>query len=371
MSLIIRDYQEKSIYFQFVHRLILDKKGEITLLINMLCVVKNISLNEETKIIQEDANESYTKTYLKNYILNKPIPKTQGLLNQELVDAIGHIELNEFQNNWFLSETTRMVGEVTYDSEVSIVNVANNCSTMLDNWRFALWFVKDHSVNFGAFYSYYKKGETPRTLRIKMDDRCFKSNGQIETVSFSIKEMTEAVNWLPMIEKLQINITPYSSDRYSKLMEESYDFSRDSSQEIYESNNSFSRAMRFIVLARRQNFLPARVAFYISAIEAIITSDQGSLAMQVSEKTATLLSQDRTRRLEIHDLLRDAYKARSSYVHGDRLKEQINKNIGEISVTLDQITRDLLKKVITDYPEVASMKGEQLNKWYKENILFT
>ncbi|WP_158248299.1 hypothetical protein, partial [Pseudomonas sp. FW305-BF6] len=82
-----------------------------------------------------------------------------------------------------------------------------------------------------------------------------------------------------------------------------------------------------------------------------------------------LIGVDRNEKLEIHDSLRSAYKARSEFVHGDNLSKSTIKKLEEISEVTDSITRRLLIKVIEEYSVIADFNAENMTKWYKEHIL--
>lgn len=66
------------------------------------------------------------------------------------------------------------------------------------------------------------------------------------------------------------------------------------------------------------------VLHYVIALEGLLTSDEspGELTRKVSQRAAILAGKDDTQRVEIEQLVRDAYGARSRYAHGGDMPKQ-------------------------------------------------
>ncbi|HDR6318326.1 TPA: hypothetical protein QCU53_005180 [Bacillus thuringiensis] len=135
-------------------------------------------------------------------------------------------------------------------------------------------------------------------------------------------------------------------------------------------DDRISRAFNMARVARSQSFLPAKIASYISAIEALVSSNRESLVMQVSERVPKVIGGSKEDKLVIHDNLREAYNIRSKYVHGDKVSDKIAKRLEEVSENIDSILRSLLIKIINDYEEIKDYNENAMTKWYKETFMF-
>nr|WP_256437736.1 HEPN domain-containing protein [Sporosarcina sp. Marseille-Q4063] len=110
------------------------------------------------------------------------------------------------------------------------------------------------------------------------------------------------------------------------------------------------RALRFILEAKGQSFLPAKITFYISALESLLSNSNSELRMQVADRGARILGQTFNERVRINEVISKAYTFRSTYIHGAaRTERSIRKalkplnNVEELLIELDAILRKIKK----------------------------
>ncbi|MBU9674664.1 hypothetical protein KQ939_14945 [Planococcus sp. CP5-4] len=339
---------------------------------HMFCSLVNVQFEIEDPHIFKSEQLSISKDTLEGFTLEDPLKEEDFLLNDDLTQSIGKMDLGEYRRNEFLG-TQYDISDVDLSQEDAlIIKQSRKVSASLDMWLLALWLVKDHAVNTNILYTHIYRWENSSTLRIKKENLTYMANGLHESVKINTEELERVHDWLSFVENYVVSKSNHpkkSSEEY--LIENNYALDYGNLDEIYRSDDRISRALIFVTAARNQAFLSAKIANYISAIEALVTSDKGSLVMQASERTAMIIGKDRAEKIRIHDALREAYSTRSSYVHGDALKKTLEAKLKNISVTTDDIVRRLIKEIISNHPEIAKLKGDKLTEWYKENFLFS
>lgn len=342
------------------------------MIITILCPVADIELEKSLNIIPTESTiQSVSKHFLRNYTLNKPLEENQIILNRGFLDHIGLVEMNEFRKNWFLFKEFQTVSHSELDLHSWVFNELNEITSSFEFWLIALWLVKDNSITLRSFYAYYTIEEGEICQRVRLDNTCFMANGKQKKVKFSELELKEAEEWLPRIEKFQkIENDKSLNTNYEELVKGGFVFVGDSSNEIYKENNSFERSWRFINIARRQDFLPSKIAFYISALESLFAV-KGENTHQTSERAAVLLGGNAERKYDIYKKVKDAYSVRSSYVHGSHISGSRMKKLEDVSTNLDVIVRRVVKKVMTDCPELNHKpnRSDEINDWFIRLIL--
>lgn len=112
---------------------------------------------------------------------------------------------------------------------------------------------------------------------------------------------------------------------------------------FYKSNGytRLDRATYFVMGARRDATLPMKILSYCTALECLFTTGSAEITHKISERIATLLGTTKESRIEIYEVIRDAYKCRSKIVHGQHLSGT-DEDLVSISVRVDEILRELL-----------------------------
>lgn len=226
----------------------------------------------------------------------------------------------------------------------------------------SLWLVKDNAVNSGNFYWWDTTENVITDIPVVLFSN---SKGEYMSTPFSNDEINTA-------NRIHSKVIEYTTNERNG--EEQF-VGEEGNINNYNRNNSYpndriSRALRFIIIARCQSFLPAKISSYISAIEALISSNRESLSMQVSERVPKIIGGSIEDKILYHDKLKESYNVRSKFVHGDRISVNIARKIEQVSVDLDDLVRKLILKVINEYEDIKNFDENSLTKWYKETFMF-
>ncbi len=233
----------------------------------------------------------------------------------------------------------------------------------------SLWLLKDNSFNLDDIVLI----DTNQNVLFTDKNPVLFSNSQGEYVDIglSTNEVQEALIWF---ERLKLHFFHDAKDN-----DEMYDGSielriNNNNKAIdYYSYNRLERAIRFIGLARGESFLPAKITFYISALESLFSTSNVEVKMQVADRTARVLGKDFEERIKINKVVSIAYSFRSNYIHGSVNSEKtIRKTlkpyitIEEFCCELDEILRQVLKLFLTDLNHIVEMDEASFNKWISE-----
>ncbi|MDZ4567456.1 HEPN domain-containing protein [Bacillus cereus] len=283
------------------------------------------------------------------------------------LESVGHIAYSQLSVKNMHFSMHRLEGKT--DSEV------NNQGLMLlalqkfqtQTFLTALWLIKDNSVNTNHFYWWdFESGNVIGDFpKILFSD----SKGEYAVTRFSVEEIEQALEMHKKIMKYNSrkNTDDEKNPSIGTNLSGINNFNKIASA---FDDDRISRAFKMIISARSQSFLPAKIASYISAIEALVSSNRESLVMQVSERVPKVIGDSQEDKLVIHDNLREAYNIRSKYVHGDKVSDKIAKRLEEISENIDTIIRRLLIKIINDYEHIKDYNENSMTKWYKETFMF-
>lgn len=107
-------------------------------------------------------------------------------------------------------------------------------------------------------------------------------------------------------------------------------------------------AMHLIGYARWTVFIPNKIAFYCSALEALLSTSQSELSHQVAERVAVLTTKNDKSRFEAYKFVKKCYDIRSKYIHGNQVKYGSEQDMYNLSKKLDETVRATLHAVFED-----------------------
>ncbi|MBT2603719.1 hypothetical protein J7E55_11900 [Bacillus sp. ISL-53] len=233
---------------------------------------------------------------------------------------------------------------------------------------FSFWLVKDNSLHLnlilGITNSDFLVNRSPRTFT--------NSEGEYRDIAFSEDEIKEAGNWFN-IRKIN-----QSSEKKKTHKRQERTLSRVSNVITHTEKNltlqtRLDRAIRFVLEARGQSFLPAKITFYISALESLLSNSNVELRMQVADRGSRILGNSFEERVKINEIISIAYSFRSTYIHGSAKSEKsINKilkpfnNLEGLLSELDDILRRIIKEFLTDLNHVVNMNDKEFSVWVNE-----
>ena len=290
---------------------------------------------------------------------------------KDFIESIGMMEANYITGLPYVYQVQNIselpTPEKFYDLSLNIA--LEQTWGPLHAYLLALWLVKDNSINIKKLYGYLNGPNKSAINEITPPSSFSNSEGEYKTISFKFEELQKALEWLKVIVNYLIITDPKAQDIMKQRLIKKGGIG-DNTDFLYANNNRFSRALRFIQVARTEQFLPVKIASYIGALESIFDVDF-ELAHQVSERAAKLVGGDIDTRVENYDLVKDAYNLRSKYVHGSELGKKYNSNdkMKTISKKLDNLLRTLMQNLLLEHPDLATMKQKDLTDWFKKLIL--
>lgn len=103
-----------------------------------------------------------------------------------------------------------------------------------------------------------------------------------------------------------------------------------------------NRALHQIHVARSTRMLPAKIAHYVEAFEALFSTSTTELNYRLSERASFFLGNTATDRRQIFDNMKLAYSVRSSVAHGAELDKKYNSY--EMLVPISEFCDDILRR---------------------------
>lgn len=307
-----------------------------------------------------DDNKSYM---IMNGFYLTPSGKGLAILDKpELIELVGKSTQEAFKNNSLF--TFLIKGEL---DETPLSELLFTCRSILNRLSFSFWLVKDNSIHIDTLIGINQKetsiNKSPRTY--------FNAQGKYSTNHFNIDEIFTALYYFELI-----NDNKGSSKEIVKV--NSIDNFTTHYVQNVEYTNRLSRAMNFVRESRSTPFWLAKITFYISALEALLSNSNAGVAKQVSERTAKILEKDLVSRIKLHDLVYEAYDIRSAYIHGSGVTlKSINRKVRKLELDtieeflseLDEVLRRLIVLFLTDLNHINNMKEDEFAVWIKDLTL--
>lgn len=247
--------------------------------------------------------------------------------------------------------------------------IVNNIFSECQLFSSSLWFIKDNAVTPYIASICSDSNIEPEMLRRNV--YYTNSLGNYDTVEFSHEELNEVMKWYSILEEFLFKKKSDSIDMSNNL--------NNMSNYISFNIPSFQRAFYYLDNARRSDFLPAKIASYISILETIFAAN-GENTQKVAERTAYFIGESIDERISIYYDVKSIYDIRSCYVHGSLISDKKHQIIPEISEKADNLVRRVLKKAYNEYPQLNymnkkdknnhnSMNNIEVDRWFNELIL--
>lgn len=323
------------------------------------CALRNFNCNEYNReIVLKDGDEYLFHISYKEEVL-KYIANTYLYMFSYGMDSVRYLE-----NDFIALQVNESIKDPIKRN--ILVNNIYVKSQALSN---ALWFIKDNSITPGLAVISSDVQISPCCLRRSVYYTTAK--GEFKIVNYSLKEIEIAMEWYKIINKFLFNKPSKEIDISNNL----------TNMSNYISFNipSFNRAYYYLDTARNTDFLPAKIASYISILETIFAAN-GENTQKVAERTAYFIGESIHERISIYDDVKSIYDIRSCYVHGSLISDKKHQTIPEISEKADSIARRVLKKAYKEYPQLNymnkkdknnpnSMNNIEVDRWFNELIL--
>jgi len=237
-------------------------------------------------------------------------------------DGLGSVET---------SYLTRRASAVVYRSEV--MELADSdvdaflAQTLIDDMlalkrlELGLWLVKDNASHFDRTWVAAPTNKGVIVHGNNWAARNSSASGDYEATSFSADELRSA-------RTFKTSMPVYLSQAGPPTM-------------LAKGSLRFQRFQYFIGAARGDVDVAMKIAQYCSGLEALVSTSQQELSHQVSERVAVVLRPPGAERVEMYQLIKQAYGYRSKAVHGAAFKPADVKQLRDCSRRIDEVCREL------------------------------
>jgi hypothetical protein len=230
------------------------------------------------------------------------------IVTEQYRPQIGSLEYN-FLLDGVLAYST-MDGVDESDFEAKAIAMLEK----LNHFEHAFWMIQDccmgHEVGFICNHR--------RITSVRHGGHYTLASGHTETLECSAEGFRSAV-------------------RAIRPKTQSMDFSKRLKTHNAKKVEPITLALHLIGFAQLTGFIPTKISFYCSALEALLSTSQAELSHQIAERVAVVAKLEEPR-LETYKFMKKCYSLRSKYVHGDTVS-QPEEEIINLSVKLDAVVR--------------------------------
>ena len=291
------------------------------------------------------------------------------ILDNELKSVLGTSSLNNYKKHPFFYLETEIETDKEDDlSEDEIKILQDNTylySIILENFISFLWLVKDNCCGLDTFYTY---APSAKKIMHKKDSSAFSTckGKENETIYFSTEEILNAIDLFVKGSSLF-----YHKNVRIKKAEDQEQLSiikRDITPYDFKKVTRIERAFQFLIMARKTSQLPLKISLYMCIYETLFYgTNSGEISHQIAERVALYTVNARFLRHGIYRQIKEAYKVRSIYFHGNSFKGY-KKDLSEISFYLDDLTRNILSKIILKDSAIFLQEDDLLEQSFHDLI---
>lgn len=277
---------------------------------------------------------------------------TNGKHQNDIVRTIGTLE-TEFLNSCHIAMVP--LADVPVEAGPAMERL-NETNALIKNFCANLWLMRDNCVNTDAGYL---MAMTSKGLVIHKNDmqlHFHDAHGKTGiTATFSYKELKQSASWA--YESFARHV-----DRAKAAHEEP--------TSRVKGTTRTDRFWAWVIEARRQSDVLIKVATYITALEALLSTSNSELSHQLSERVAVLhgTSTD-TDAIEKYRQMKKAYGFRSKALHGDAILAKDQETLLATSVFLDDLCRSIMLLAHGDdtFREVFK-KNDTIDKFFIDRL---
>lgn len=289
----------------------------------------------------------------KHIFLRKRNEKLEIFLNNYpyFIESIGTLRKNKIKNKTFCLLADSEINALFKPGFLKSISgneilLMKNLEGIFNYFQLAAWFIKDNCIDYHKIYYYDIDNEV---LTLSRTEKISNSEGQQYEVLFNKKDIDDLYNILVIIVEVILENKTIDSE---KCIIDNHGLSSDGYISDFDmrriNGSSFYRSFTLLSYARSQAFLPIKISFYISVLETLLVI-HGDNIQKLKDRTARLLHTNLDERLEVSEVLKNAYAIRSSTLHGSPLSKKQIDNLVTISVTLDNIVREIFTLLLCEH----------------------
>lgn len=247
-----------------------------------------------------------------------------------ILDTLGTLEAN-FLNNSNLVMIP--IKGVSLDNDEAMETL-NEINALIKNFVSNLWHYRDNNVNSDAGYLLVDIGGQPIIHKNDMKLHFYNVDGKDDkTTSFNYKEIFASAMMASKSAQHYMTDAKLTHQKPTKRV---------------KGESRIDCFITWVIDARRQDDVLTRVATYVTALEALLSTSNAELSHQLSERVAllnpfgdALPPKDAFKKMKI------AYGFRSKALHGDTVKESDHDSLLASSRFLDQTCREFQLALLT------------------------
>ncbi|CAN7768995.1 HEPN domain-containing protein [Paenibacillus sp. LjRoot153] len=278
------------------------------------------------------------------------------------IRMVGLLEYNNLFNSCFVY-SMGLISDLTHN--FNKYNTKKDKLLFLDYYMLLtqslttmLWLIKDHSIDTELGYLVIKDESGIDVTSNFRANQFTNAKGFHEETTFSHDEILKAIDYkLMFTDHSFFKSNPASASR---------DF-------LLEKSNRIERFYYFLQTARGEAHIPIKIVHYCTMLETLFSTDTQEVTHKISERTAKFICNTLDERKVIFNLVKEAYKIRSSTVHGSLISPKklwFLEEQTKISVELDNLMRKIFRKILEE-KEINElfMKDEEYLKTYFDNLV--
>jgi hypothetical protein len=212
-----------------------------------------------------------------------------------------------------------------------------------------LWVIKDNAAWFDRGWLYIKHNKSFYCHNNTFGNRVSNSKGEFDYAEFSFEELRYA-------RRSKMAVADPIYDGHPTV--------------LGHKTLRYSRFTYFISGARQIADVGLKIAQYITALEALVSSSPTEVTHQVAERVACLLEPPCVGRIDAYKRVKLAYSIRSKVVHGAAIKESLSVQLRDISTYLDTVCRILMNKYVNNEDGFKeSIEADDIDAFFLDRLL--
>ena len=244
---------------------------------------------------------------------------------ESVVRSIGTLEANYLNNSYVAVVPLKEMSSETAPAMERL----NELNALVKNFSANLWLFRDNCVNTDAGYLLVQSKGGIIIHKNDMQLHYYDAHGRDGVASqFTFKEIKNAATWA--YESATTNM-------------ESAKAAHDAPTSRVKGGNRADRFWIWVIDARRQSDVLIKVATYITALEALLSTSNAELSHQLSERVALLVPKSEgIDAIAAYRKMKKAYGFRSKALHGDTIQPKEQEALLATSNYLDRLCRNLM-----------------------------
>lgn len=278
------------------------------------------------------------------------------LISRKAGFAMGGLEITHLEQNPYVYWTGEFrdagadaAGSARFQLLTGLLSVQFYC--------LVLWLIRDHACHGETAYLIYPTSGDIEVTSNFWGQTTSCADGRASVTSFNTGDLRKARTYF---------------NQYAQIWLSTLDTMRMAASRTVASKgvSRIMRAFFFLQGARASADPGVKIANVVTALEVLFSTSKDELTYKLSERISFLLDTPPIRSTTFR-MVKDAYKIRSSVVHGGEVDKPVAQRVTEISVGIDEVLRRVLRRILDDETLAALVerKGEDFDSYF-ERLIF-